>query len=134
MRCDYMIIIDVLVVAFLILGIFVGYKKGLIDILASFVALILSLIFAFLVQIPVSNTIRQSDFGDKVYITVAKTMKDSIENNKLAPNDSSFYSSIVKSVISDEQLNSQAEKVTMFIIKGLSLIVIFVLVFAIIMI
>lgn len=125
-------IIDIIIVLLVALGAFVGYKKGLIDVLTSIIAIVLALILAFLLQIPVANTLRQSSLGNTLNTTINQGIEKAVNDNESGEQNSSFYSAIVKGILSEEQITTQAENVTMFILKGLSFFIIFIIVTAII--
>lgn len=121
-------IIDIVLIAFVALGAFMGYKKGLINVLTSVIGLILAIVLSFLLQIPVANTLRESDLGNNIYTTVYDGINKAVADQKQDIDNTSFYSTIVKGILSDEQINTQAEKLTMFILKGISFFVIFIIV------
>jgi uncharacterized membrane protein required for colicin V production len=121
-------IIDIILIIFVFLGAFMGYKKGLINVLVSFIGVILALVLAFLLQIPVANALRESEVGNKIYTTVYDGINKATEDQKQDVDNTSFYSTIVKGFLSDEQINTHSEKLTMFILKGISFFSIFVIV------
>ena len=63
-------IIDIIVILFVVLGAYIGYKKGIINVLTSFIAILVSLVLAFLLQMPVANLLRQSNVGTKLNTTI----------------------------------------------------------------
>lgn len=121
-------IIDIILVLFIALGAFMGYKKGLINVLTSIIGLVLAIVLAFFLQSPVANVLRDSSFGEKIYNTVHEGINHAVINQNQDNDNSSFYSNMVKELLSDEQMNTKYEQVTMFILKGISFFIIFVIV------
>lgn len=121
-------IIDIILVVFVALGAFMGYKKGLINVLTSIIGLLLALVLAFLLQIPVANTLRESCLGEKIHTTVYEGISKAVNDQKQDVDNTSFYSTIVKGYLSDEQINTSTQQLTMFILKGISFFIIFVIV------
>ncbi len=121
-------IIDIIVILFVVLGAYIGYKKGIINVLTSFIAILVSLVLAFLLQMPVANLLRQSNVGTKLNTTINQGIKKAVDDNKSDIDNTTLYSKIVKGILSDEQINEKSENITMFILKGLSFFAIFVIV------
>ena len=121
-------IIDIVLIVFVALGAFMGYKKGLINVLASVIGLFLAIVLAFLLQIPVANTLRDSNFGNKIHTTVYEGINKAVADQKQDVDNTSFYSTIVKGILSEEQISTKSQELTMFILKGISFFVIFVIV------
>lgn len=121
-------IIDIILVLFISLGAFMGYKKGLINVIISIIGLVLSLVLAFLLQTPVANTLKESSLGEKTYTTVYEGINKAVNDHKQDVDNTTFYSTIVKGYLSDEQINTKAQQLTMFILKGISFFIIFVIV------
>ena len=127
-------IIDIIIVLFLAVGAFLGYKKGLIDVLTSIVAMVLSVILALLLQNPVANTLRTTNIGNSINKTVNTQITNVIENKNSDKDKNTFYFSMIDKMVSKEMVSTQAENITMFILKGLSFVIIFVIVSIIIII
>lgn len=127
-------IIDIVLILFIALGAFMGYKKGLINVLVSFVAIIIAIVLSLLLQIPVANTLRQTAPGTDLYNNVHEGISKAVNDNKSDIDNNTIYSTIIKGIISDEQINRQSESITMFILKGLSFFIIFIIVTLIILI
>ena len=121
-------IVDIIIILFLAVGAFFGYKKGLINVVTSIVAMILSVILALLLQNPVANTLRTTNMGDSINKTVKTQITNVIENKNSDKEKSSFYSSMIDKMVSKEIVSTQAENITVFILKGLSFVIIFVIV------
>ena len=124
-----MLILDVIVLALLALGAFSGYKKGLVGILVSFAGLILSIILAFAFQSVVAEALCNSGIGDTVTKMIEGNMEKMIDNGENM--EDSLYAKILSSNITNDQVNQAAKNLTMFIMKGLSFIVIFLAVYII---
>lgn len=127
-------IIDIVLILFVVLGAFMGYRKGLINVLVSFVAIIIALALSLLLQIPVANTLRQTAIGNSINETVNTHLIGSIQNKTADIVDNTFYMKISQNISSSEQLKDSSESITMFILKGLSFFIIFIIVTLIILI
>lgn len=127
-------IIDIVLILFIALGAFMGYKKGLINVLVSFVAIIIAIVLSLLLQIPVANTLRQTAIGNSINETVNNHLIGTIQNKTADIVDNTFYMNIGKNISSGEQLKDFSESITMFILKGLSFFIIFIIVTLIILI
>ena len=124
-----MLILDVIVLALIALGAFSGHKKGLVGILVSFAGLILSIILAFAFQSVVEEALCNSGIGDTVTKMIEGNMEKMIDNGENM--EDSLYAKILSSNITNDQVNQAAKNLTMFIMKGLSFIVIFLAVYII---
>lgn len=124
-----MLILDVIVLALIALGAFSGHKKGLVGILVSFAGLILSIILAFAFQSVVAEALCNSGIGDSVTKMIEGNMEKMIDNGENM--EDSLYAKILSSNITNDQVNQAAKNLTMFIMKGLSFIVIFLAVYII---
>ena len=124
-----MLILDVIVLALIALGAFSGHKKGLVGILVSFAGLILSIILAFAFQSVVAEALCNSGIGDTVTKMIEGNMEKMIDNGENI--EDSLYAKILSSNITNDKVNQAAKNLTMFIMKGLSFIVIFLAVYII---
>lgn len=124
-----MLILDIIVLALIALGAFSGHKKGLVGILVSFAGLILSIILAFAFQSVVAEALCNSGIGDSVTKMIEGNMEKMIDNGENM--EDSLYAKILSSNITNDQVNQAAKNLTMFIMKGLSFIVIFLAVYII---
>ena len=124
-----MLILDIIVLALIALGAFSGHKKGLVGILVSFAGLILSIILAFAFQSVVAEALCNSGIGDSVTKMIEGNMEKMIDNGENI--EDSLYAKILSSNITNNQVNQAAKNLTMFIMKGLSFIVIFLAVYII---
>lgn len=71
------IIIDLILVAFLVLSIWMGYKKGLIDCLVKIASFAIAIILAFSLCAPVGNFISESTQIDE---TIAQTIEETLSS------------------------------------------------------
>ena len=99
-----MFILDLVVIGLIVLGAFSGHKRGLVGIVVSFISLILALVLAFVLQSTVANALYDSGLG--------KSVSGIVEDN-------------INQMIEDSQAS---QTVTMFIMKGISFIAIFLVV------
>lgn len=128
-------IVDIIVIALILLGAFNGYKKGLVGILIGLIAVLLSLILAFALQIPVSSYLyNNTPIGEGLNNTITSGINEAFENSKDTENkteEQNFYTDIVKNITTEEQIAQMSENVTMFILKGASFIIVFIVVLVI---
>ena len=130
------IILDVIVFAMILLNVFIGYKKGLIKLAVSFIAVLASLIIAIILYKPVSNLIiEKTDFDEKITQTIIEsaTSKEN-EKEEINENDNKNYNEIMKKYLEDAAtdakdnvVESAAPTIAIKIINIIVLIVIFVI-------
>jgi hypothetical protein len=118
--------LDVILVALIILGAISGHKKGLVGVVVGFASLILSIILAFAFQSIVANALYDSGMGEKVKEIAQENMQNMLDNGESI--DNSFYGTILSNAVSENQVSQAAETVSRFVMKGLSFIVIFLIV------
>ena len=121
-----MFILDLVVIGLLVLGAFSGHKRGLVGIVVSFISLILALVLAFVLQSTVANALYDSGLGKSVSGIVEDNINQMIEDGKNV--EDSFYGTIISNVTTPEQVSQASQTVTMFIMKGISFIAIFLVV------
>lgn len=120
------ILLDVILVALIAFGAFRGHKKGLVGILVGFAALILSIVLAFAFQSIVANALYDSGIGVKVKEIASENIQQMIDNGENV--EQSFYGNIISGAITEDKVSQAGEVVARFIMKGLSFIVIFLIV------
>lgn len=151
------IIIDIVLVAVIVIGGFVGYKKGLSDILINIVGVVLALILAFMFKGTVADFIEKStgigtslkvsisdgitsaaseklniDLKDEEKVEEEKDASESGESTKEIKNvqkDNPFYKALVDNMNLDEGIDNISQKVVDFIMHTASFILIFLVVY-----
>lgn len=130
-------IIDIILIALIALGVFFGYKKGLVGILIGVASLILSIILAFVLQGPVSEYLYSTPVGTSIESKVTEFVNDTLssENNENVDSEDNtkkendFFSKVIQDATNSEDTVKEASKnITMFILKGITFIGIFILV------
>ena len=130
-------IIDIILIALIALGVFFGYKKGLVGILIGVASLILSIILAFVLQGPVSEYLYSTPVGTSIESKVTEFVNDTLssENNENVDSEDNtkkendFFSKVIQDARNSEDTVKEASKnITMFILKGITFIGIFILV------
>ena len=120
-------ILDVIVLVILLISAFIGYKKGLVGIAISLISLILSIILAVLLQGNLANYLfSETTIGDTIEGSVKTMLEAQIENN--TKEDTFINMFFDTDELINEMVDENAKKVTMFILKGISFIGIFILV------
>lgn len=124
-------IIDVIIIALIVLGGFIGYRKGLVGIVVSLVGLIISLILAFCLQVPVANYINSTSIGVELRTSIKEGITEALETKIQGENEKSnvFYDAIVDKIETQDNIDNVSNSVTMFILKGISFVLIFIVVF-----
>ena len=70
------IVIDIVVIAILVLNIIIGYKKGLINVVFNILAFFIAIIITFILYKPVSNfIINNTEIDDKIKQTIIENSK-----------------------------------------------------------
>jgi uncharacterized membrane protein required for colicin V production len=133
-------IIDIIVILFILLSIFRGYSKGLVGILVSLIGFVVAIILAFTLQSTVANYLNEkTQVGSTIEGIVKDSITNQIEQKANSTNQQSqdsveskikndFYTQIVSKIANSSEIDSAAKNVTMFILKGISFIGIFMIV------
>lgn len=124
-------IIDIILLIFIVFSAYRGYKKGLISIVVSFVALILAIVLGFLFKEPVANYLYESTkFGKNIEESVNKVIEKNI-NSEFEKID--ILNQIVskKEIQSTQTLQQLSKSFTMFILKIISFVLILIGVYVI---
>lgn len=120
-------IIDIILILIVLLGAYVGYKKGLVTVLMKFIAIIIAIALSLFLQSPVADCLRNSKLGNDLYINVHKGITNTIDARREGIEKDTIYSKIIDGVVSEEQINIQADNITTFILKGVSFIATFLI-------
>lgn len=131
-------IIDIIVVALLVIGIIVGYKKGFAKIVLKLVGFILALVLAYIFCNSVAKYIyNDTGMGEKLSESIEQNLNGYINNKKEETNVDDYYKNIESFLTSSEKqdikedttmVNKVADKISMYIIKGASFILIVIVV------
>ncbi len=120
-------ILDGVVIIFLIVSAFAGYKKGLTTILISLIGFVIAIILAFtfkssLVDLATSKT----DVDETMKKTISSGIAKAIESKTTDENGTnSFYAAIVKNMATGETADELTNKVVEFILGTAAFILIF---------
>ena len=121
-------IIDIILILFIVLGAFLGYKKGLINVVFSIVTILISIILSLLLQAPVANVLSQSKMNDNINVAVKENIQKIVSNKSENNQNNKIYDMVLKQVLSEDNISEQANKITLFIIKGISFVAVFIVV------
>jgi len=144
-------IIDIVIILLIALAGFLGYKKGLVDMIASIVSIALAFILAIILQEAVAEfLIEKTGLGSNIQSQIEDTLKttflgeenvklqeaENVENSEkteLNTNKSNgeikgFIENFVKEEIIADNIPIIANNITKFIFKGISFIGIFIIV------
>lgn len=124
-------IVDIIIIALIVLGGFIGYRKGLVGIVVSLAGLIISLILAFCLQIPVANYISSTSIGVELRTSIKEGITEALDTKVEGENNKSnvFYDAIVDKIENKDNIDNISNSVTMFILKGISFVLVFIVVF-----
>ena len=118
-----MLVLDIILIALIAFGAFRGYKRGLVGVVVGFASLILSIILAFAFQSIVAEALYNSGIGDSLKEVVQENIQTMLDNGENV--EDSFYGNILNSTITEDKIQQAGEIVTMFVMKGVSFILIF---------
>ena len=131
-------ILDIIVIAFVLLGAFLGYKKGLVGVAISLISIILSIVLGLLFNGVIANGIyNDTTLGKGIEQTIYNGINTTLNTNETDETEAenNMYENLVNSIVGpakDALTNEQlAKTITMYILKGMSFIIIFVAVFVI---
>lgn len=134
-------ILDIILLAVLVGGIFLGLKKGLAKLLTSLVGFVLAIILAYLFSTTLANFLyKDAGMGPKIKAAVQKNLTAYAKNN--SSTEGKNYMSNISYLLTDKEksvidINGKqtpntiivvSEKITRYILKGLAFVIILVLV------
>ena len=100
------IFLDIVVVAILALNIILGYKKGLINVVFNILAFFIAIIITFILYKPVSNfIINNTEIDDKIKQTIIENSKK--EDN--SDNEKTESSNIIQKYVEDSIKNAEED-------------------------
>lgn len=129
-------ILDIVLIIILLISAFIGYKKGLVGVVLSIVSLILSIILAVFLQGTVANYLySETGVGTMIESSIKTTIETELENRlntEVEENENKFIDMFFEpEELATTVVDESANKITMFILKGISFVGIFILVFII---
>lgn len=129
-------ILDIILIIILLISAFIGYKKGLVGVLLSIISLILSIVLAIFLQGSVTSYLYdETTIGATIESSIKSTIEIEIDNklNTEAEEDERTFVDMFFDTeeLSTSMVDESANKITMFILKGISFVGIFILVFII---
>ena len=130
------IVVDIIVLAFILISIFLGYKNGLVDSLVKILSFFIAIVLAFVLFKPVGNFIKDTTKFDE---TLSSTIENALSSNSINEeklNEESDMPKVITDYVAKEIKNATAttqneiaktvaEKLTLTIINGISFIGIF---------
>ena len=127
-------IIDIILAAIILLGIFVGYKRGLIDIVFSIVGIFLAIFLAMLSYKTVVKVVVPKTGLDKTVYTIVeqkyKNTADAIDTSINVPEVFKQY--FDANVIINQTSSSNIEKTTNFIVNAITIFILIIIYYIII--
>lgn len=126
-------IIDIIVILLLVFSAYMGLKKGLVSVLVGLASLILAIVLGFVLQGPVSNYLYEdTSLGNNIEQNVVKLIDESTKSGQTKDNNGiiSMFEKIQKEQKANT-LEQFSKAVTMFILKGISFVIILIVVYII---
>ncbi len=117
------IIIDGIIILFILLSVFLGYRKGLVSLGIHLVAFILALIISFILYRPIGALIINTTQIDENLQEAIETKLDGIIGNE----DSDTVESSLIGVVKNEAVSETARNLSLNIIYGLTIIILFII-------
>ena len=100
------IVIDIVVIAILVLNIIIGYKKGLINVVFNILAFFIAIIITFILYKPVSNfIINNTEIDDKIKQTIIENSKKEYNSD----NEKTESSNIIQKYVENSIKNAEEE-------------------------
>ncbi|MCI8546791.1 MAG: CvpA family protein [Clostridia bacterium] len=129
------IAIDIGIVLIMMLSIFIGYKKGLIKVAISFLAIIVSLVVAIIVYKPLAKQIaNNTQIDEKIENTIYQKIKDTDFENitEKEKKENQIFAFTEKYV--DEAINKSQENIAKYVAESLSESILEILTFVLVLI
>lgn len=126
-------IFDVIILSLLAFSAFIGYKKGLVGVLVSIIALAVSIILAIILQGTLSDYLyNDTTIGKTVETNIQNTLDEQVKNVDTKENKNNFINMFVNTdEITQNIEKGLSKKITKLVLKGISFAIIFVIVFII---
>lgn len=117
------IIIDGIIIIFILLSVFLGYKKGLVSLGIHLVAFIVALLIAFILYRPIGNLIiNTTNIDESLQKTIETKLEDILANNEENEIQNSLIGNIQNGAISET-----AKSLSINIIYGITIIILFII-------
>lgn len=127
-------VLDIVIVLFIILSAFAGYKKGLATILISFAGFVVALVLAFMFKGSlVTFVVEKTDVEVVMNQFVSEGINNAIQsktNEITGGQNESFYSGLVKNMGVDQTVDNLSASVVNFILETAAFMLIFLVVSA----
>lgn len=119
-------LIDIILILFIFAGGYFGLKKGIINVVNTIIAILLSVILSALLQNSVANVLNESKLGKNINIVV----KENIEKIVIKDdgNSNSAYNAVLGTIKSALNIDERSQQITLSIIRILSFVAIFILI------
>ena len=117
------IIIDGIIILFILLSVFLGYKKGLVELGIHLVAFIIALLVSFILYRPIGNLIMNTtEIDESLQGTIETKLEEIVGNEETNGITNSLIDNAKNGAVSET-----AKSLTMNIIYGLTIIILFVI-------
>ena len=117
------IIIDVIIVLFILLSVFLGYRKGLVSLGIHLVAFIVALLIAFILYRPIGNLIiNTTEIDESLQGVISEKLEEVVVGNNEETTTNSLIGDIQNGAVSET-----SKSLSMNIIYGVTVIVLFII-------
>ena len=117
------IILDVVIIAILLLSLFIGYKRGLINVIFNLCAFILAIVITWILYAPVTNLVINNTGLDESIKSVVIKNGVTEENSKETENDNAFVEKYVSRSVKNAKNNMVKSSADVIAEKTVAIIV-----------
>ncbi|MCX8075051.1 MAG: CvpA family protein [Clostridia bacterium] len=120
-------LIDLIVILFIAISAVLGYKKGLVGILVSFIGFILAIILAFTLQSTLVDYLKNTPISTGINDSIKQNITSTL-NTKSEDSQKQFYLNVISKFGTTDKIDELCNNITTFILKIISFIGIFIIV------
>ena len=117
------IIIDLVIVLFILLSVFLGYKKGLVSLGIHLVAFIIALVVGLILYRPIGDlVINTTNIDESMQGAIENKLEEIVVNNENLETENSLFGNIQQGAVSET-----ARSISINIIYGVTIIILFII-------
>lgn len=117
------IIIDLVIVLFILLSVFLGYKKGLVSLGIHLVAFIIALVVGLILYRPIGDlVINTTNIDESIQGAIESKLEEIVVNNENLETENSLFGNIQQGAVSET-----ARSISINIIYGVTIIILFII-------
>lgn len=120
-------IIDIILIAIIVIGCYLGYKKGLTKILIRLIGLVIALVVAFSFKGVVADfLIQTTGVNETMKQTIVDGLNQESNQGHEVNNEENFYTMIIKNLGLNQGVETLADHIIRFIFETISFIIILI--------